>query len=241
MTAPNPANSAAPIDPGRSFHSMLVEGTDDDTEQLPRLPKKAGRPGRPLDHNLTPEDTRGWETLDGLLRLQCTLQEVAAFFGRGEDWVRDRVKTMHDMTFAAYADTIRPLGMIGVRRKQLQLAMAGDRQMLIFLGQNLLGQSTKAQTALTGKDGGPIQTEDVTDPARIVMEGLATIAARQKVAHEARAELAQMHPSLHAEGPQDKLPREQQIKVLENPERANMETIQARVHAINTPKRDDHG
>ena len=182
-----PANSA---EEGRSFHSRLTEGEHDDTDQLPRIPRKAGRPSRPLDATLGPEDHKGWEIMDGLLRLQCNINEVAAFFGRSDQWVRDRVHDVHQMTFMQYADQIRPLGLIGLRRKQLQIAMAGDRQMLIFLGQNYLGQSSKARTEVTGKDGAPIQTEDVTDPARIVLEGLATIAHRQQIAQQARAELA---------------------------------------------------
>jgi hypothetical protein len=178
------------IERAKSYLTAVTEGDDDDTAQLPTIPRKAGRPGRPLAHDLLPEDERGWETFDKLLRLQCTLTEIAAFFGRSEQFIRDRVRAVHDMTFMEYADLIKPLGLIGLRRKQLQVAMAGDKQMLMFLGQNLLGQSTKAKTEVTGKDGKPIQTEDVTDPARIVMEGLATIARRQELANEARQQLA---------------------------------------------------
>ena len=210
-----PANSAdtdaekerRAIERASSYLAALTEGDDDDTAKLPSLPKKAGRPGRPLAHELLPDDEKGWEIFDKLLRLQCTLAEIAAFFGRSDQFIRDRVRAVHDMTFMQYADQIKPLGLIGLRRKQLQLAMSGDKQMLIFLGQNLLGQSTKAKTEVTGKDGGPVQTEDVTDPARIVLEGLATIARRQAIAQETRAEMAATQAAAQIAGP---------VKTIEN-------------------------
>lgn len=210
----NPAGPpipTAPIqDPGRSYLSILTEGDDDDIEQLPRLPKRVGKPGRPLDHQLLVDDERGWTIFNNLLKLQCTIAEVAAVFGRSEQWVRDRVREVHGTTFAAYADQVRPLGMLSIRRKQMQLAMSGDRQMLIFLGQNMLNQSTKTKAEVTGKDGGPIQREDVTDPARIVLEGLAAIAERQRIAQDARAQLS----SSQMEGP---------VKMIEAPDVAHAE------------------
>jgi hypothetical protein len=222
MAVTAPANLA---DEGRSYLAMLTEG-DDDTDKLPKLPKKAGRPSRPLDAELGPEDHKGWEIFDGLLRLQCNLVEVAAFFGRSDQWVRDRVHEKYDMTFMQYADQVRPLGLIGLRRKQMQVAMAGDRQMLMFLGQNYLGQSTKTKQEVTGKDGAPIQTEDVTDPARIVLEGLATIANRQAIAQQVRNELAAGN-RVEAPPPAQRL--------TDGTPRADMETIKARVRTINTP------
>ncbi|MGH8281836.1 MAG: hypothetical protein ACRERZ_06555, partial [Gammaproteobacteria bacterium] len=41
-----------------------------------------------------------------------------------------------------------------LRRKQYELASAGNVTMLIWLGKNLLGQSDKQE--LTGKDGAPL-------------------------------------------------------------------------------------
>ena len=42
-----------------------------------------------------------------------------------------------------------------IRRKQIELAQAGNPTMLIWLGKNLLGQ--RDQMALTGENGGAIQ------------------------------------------------------------------------------------
>lgn len=44
-----------------------------------------------------------------------------------------------------------------VRRKQFELAMAGNPTMLVWLGKQILGQSDKAE--LTGANGGPIQAQ----------------------------------------------------------------------------------
>jgi hypothetical protein len=47
-----------------------------------------------------------------------------------------------------------------VRRKQFELAMAGNPTMLIWLGKQILGQSDKL--AHTGADGGPIPIANLT-------------------------------------------------------------------------------
>lgn len=61
--------------------------------------------------------------------------------------------------FAKVIDTGRLVRNVSLRRKQVELALRGDRTMLIWLGKQLLGQSDKTQ--LTGKDDGPIKREMV--------------------------------------------------------------------------------
>lgn len=63
------------------------------------------------------------------------------------------------MSFAEYSDQKRAKGKLSLRRKQFQLALSGDRTMLIWLGKQYLGQVDKSE--LTGKNGGPIEKRDV--------------------------------------------------------------------------------
>ena len=46
-----------------------------------------------------------------------------------------------------------------VRRKQFELAMAGNPTMLIWLGKQILGQRDKVQQVVSGPGGGPVQHE----------------------------------------------------------------------------------
>ena len=47
--------------------------------------------------------------------------------------------------------------MSSLRRKQFEMAMKGDRTMLVWLGKNLLGQKDRHE--LTGKDDSPLMPE----------------------------------------------------------------------------------
>lgn len=151
---------------------------------------KGPGPGRPLDEQLLPEDEQGWENFDKLLALQCTGREIAAFYNRSETWVHERVQLVKGMKFAEYAAMTKPKGLVSLRRKQMEMALAGDRTMLVWLGKQYLGQSDKSETRVSGPDGKPIEVRDVTDPSRIVLEGIAQIAARQQLARETMQEIA---------------------------------------------------
>jgi hypothetical protein len=107
-----------------------------------------------------------WQKFDLLCALQCSLSEIACEFDCSEDTIERAVKREHKISFAEYFALKRGKGKISLRRKQYQKAMDGDTTMLIFLGKQWLGQADKQSTELTGKDGQPIQTEDVTPLTR---------------------------------------------------------------------------
>ena len=94
-----------------------------------------------------------------LAMLQCTLAEVAAVF-------RISKTTLHDIlekdTRAKKAwDEGSGHGKIGLRRKQLRLA-GHSAPMAIFLGKQMLDQKDVTVSELSGRDGAPIQTMDLT-------------------------------------------------------------------------------
>ena len=89
-----------------------------------------------------------WAILDGLLRIQCTRREVASVLGCSEDTITRAVKRAHRMTYEEYAASHAAAGHVSIRRKQMELAMAGDRTMLIWLGKQYLGQAEKQETGI---------------------------------------------------------------------------------------------
>lgn len=68
-----------------------------------------------------------------LARLHCTWQEISDFFGVPVQTLRDN---FWDLWQQGQSETRQRL-----RRAQLDLALKGDRVMLIWLGKQILGQS----------------------------------------------------------------------------------------------------
>jgi hypothetical protein len=99
-----------------------------------------------------------WTDFDKLCAMQCTVPEVASWFGCSEDTIKRAVKRKWRMTFEEYAGPKKLKGNISIRRVQFERAQAGDKTMLIWWGKQYLGQREKHDTELTGKDGGPVET-----------------------------------------------------------------------------------
>lgn len=82
-----------------------------------------------------------WEAFDRLCMLHCTAVEIAAYFDCSVDTVERRVKEKFGLTFAEVFNVKSGKGKVSLRRKQYEVAMSGDRAMLIWIGKNWLGQS----------------------------------------------------------------------------------------------------
>lgn len=93
-----------------------------------------------------------WDTFDKLCAIQCSRREIAAFFGCSEDTIERAVKRTHKITFEAHVATKRQAGLVSLRRKQFEVALSGNRTMLIWLGKQYLGQ----------KDRSEVDTRDLT-------------------------------------------------------------------------------
>ena len=98
------------------------------------------RTGRPI---LTVD----WEVFDELCRIQCTKTEIAAVLKMSDDTLSRRVKEEFGVTFTELYKEKRQAGFASIRRKQFEVAMAGNGNvgMLIWLGKNWLGQSDKIE------------------------------------------------------------------------------------------------
>jgi len=87
-----------------------------------------------------------WKQVDALLGIRCTLREVASVAGVSEDTIERAIKAAHGMTFREYAERRHGPALANLRRRQYELAVNGDRTMLIWLGKQWLGQADKLRT-----------------------------------------------------------------------------------------------
>lgn len=99
----------------------------------PRTGKPEGRP--PIQFDL--------EGVSALAALNCTLQEVAAFFGVSESTVEHRFTQEPELK--ATWEKGKATGKLSLRRKQTELANGGNVTMLIWLGKQLLGQNDRLE------------------------------------------------------------------------------------------------
>ena len=92
-----------------------------------------------------PEKEIDWEQFDKLCYLQCSLREIASFFDCSEDTIERRTEKIHGVTFAEYFDKKRGGGKIALRRKMWDLALKGDKTLLIWLSKQHLGMTDKVE------------------------------------------------------------------------------------------------
>jgi hypothetical protein len=121
------------------------------------------RPGsgrRPVEFDLV--------ELEKLCSLQCTNEEIAA-------WFKCSTRTVETYSrrpeFADVMTRGRAKGRISVRRAQMKLLESGNATMGVWLGKQLLGQRDITPIELSGVDGKAVQ---------ISLEAIDAILARSK-------------------------------------------------------------
>ena len=85
--------------------------------------------------------------LEKLAAMQCTDEEIAAWFGVNIRTIERKKKT------PAFADTIhrgKAKGKISLRRSQLKLVDQGNPAMAIWLGKQYLGQTDEVRHEMSG-------------------------------------------------------------------------------------------
>ena len=87
-----------------------------------------------------------------LCSLQCTLAEIAVFFGCSEDTIERWCKRIYHSGFAEVLAQKRNLGKIALRRSQFRLAEK-NATMAIFLGKQYLGQREEGTSDDISDDG----------------------------------------------------------------------------------------
>ncbi len=91
--------------------------------------------------------------LEKLCSMQCTDEEVAAFFGVSTRTIERRRKVKR---FREIMDNAKAKGRISVRRNLFKLAAKDNVAAAIFLSKNLLGYKDVMSNEHSGTDGGPL-------------------------------------------------------------------------------------
>ena len=113
--------------------------------------------------------------LEKLCTLQCTDEEVAAFFGVK---IRTIERRRHkEAAVAATMERGRAKGRISVRRSLFAQAAKGETAAAIFLAKNLLGYRDVRRNEHSGPDGGPISVDGGLDFSRLSAEEIEQLSA----------------------------------------------------------------
>jgi hypothetical protein len=107
--------------------------------------------------------------MEKLYGMQCTDEEVAAFFGVSKRTIQRRRQQKH---FAEAADRAKAKGRVSVRRNLFRLANGGNVAAAIFLSKNLLGYRDVVSNEHSGPDGNPIQFASKPDFSQLNDEEL---------------------------------------------------------------------
>ena len=91
--------------------------------------------------------------LEKLCSMQCTDEEVAAFFGVSTRTIERR---RHVKQFGEVMDRAKAKGRVSVRRNLFRLAANGNVAAAIFLSKNLLGYKDYVASEMSGPNGAPI-------------------------------------------------------------------------------------
>jgi len=105
--------------------------------------------------------------LEKLCALQCTDEDMAAFFGVT---VRTIERRRQKPAFAAAMESGRAKGRLSVRRSLFTQAANGNVAASIFLAKNLLGYRDVRSNQHSGPDGGPIAIHNGLDLTRLSAE-----------------------------------------------------------------------
>lgn len=98
---------------------------------------------------------------ESLLAMQCTLEEVTAFFdhklnGCSEDTIERWCKRTYKQSFAEVSSKKRELGKISLRRAGFELAKKNPT-VHIFYAKNYLGMTDSVETKIEFEDDGFIE------------------------------------------------------------------------------------
>ena len=98
--------------------------------------------------NLEDIEFNGWDQLDALI-VWSDESYCAERLGINRDTLAARIKERTGLSFSAYKNEKKEAMRTNLRKKQYDVAMAGNVSMLIWLGKNELGQKDKLESDFT--------------------------------------------------------------------------------------------
>ena len=96
-----------------------------------------------------------WAKINKLFECNCSIDEAAQFIGVSHDTLEKRIKEKFNLLPSEYKKNKKEKGNATLLMKQYELAIDGDRAMLIWLGKQRLDQADKKeikQDVTTGGD-----------------------------------------------------------------------------------------
>jgi hypothetical protein len=97
-----------------------------------------------------PKAVIDWNKVDKYLQAQCDGVGIAGLLGISPDTLYRACQEVHKMGFAEYSAIKKAEGVELLKAKQYQVAMEGDKTMLVWLGKQYAGQSDKSENRITG-------------------------------------------------------------------------------------------
>ncbi len=122
-------------------------------------------PNKPQNKGGRPKKEINYKVLDGLCKIQCTGAECSSILNISYEVLDVKLLEEQGMGFQDYWAIKSAGGRQSLRRKQFQLALKGDKTMLVWLGKQYLGQAEKHE--LSGAGGNPIRTDQ-----RVTLSGM---------------------------------------------------------------------
>ena len=90
-----------------------------------------------------------WEKVNKYLQAQCDGVGIASLFGVHPNTLYRRCEEKYKMSFSEYSAQKKTEGKELLRAKQYQVAMSGDKTMLVWLGKQYLNQTDRRNIAIT--------------------------------------------------------------------------------------------
>jgi hypothetical protein len=107
--------------------------------------------------------------LEKLCGMQCTDEEIAAFFDVSTRTIERRRQVKR---YSEVMDRARSKGRVSVRRGLFREAARGNIAAIIFLAKNVIGCRDVMNTEHTGLEGGPIQIANKPDFSQLTDDEL---------------------------------------------------------------------
>ena len=100
---------------------------------------------KPVNKGGRPKIEIDFETVDKLIAIQCTGEEIASVLNVSYDTLEKRIKEVFNVGFTEYFEQKSGVGKASLRRRQFQLAESGNATMLVWLGKQWLNQKDRSE------------------------------------------------------------------------------------------------
>jgi AraC-like DNA-binding protein len=108
-------------------------------------PKGSKNKTEPVNKGGRPKISVNFDTIDKMMAIQCTGEEIASVLNVSYDTLEKRIKEETGLSFTEYFVQKSGVGRASLRRRQFQLAESGNPTMLVWLGKQWLNQKDRSE------------------------------------------------------------------------------------------------